>query len=53
MTSTRTSPEWRDDMPRTFSSIELPPHVANLQPRRRRLTAALLIPRLVSVSARR
>ena len=53
MTSTRTAPEWRDDMPRTFSPLELPPHVANLQPRRRRLSAALLLPRLVSVSGRR
>ena len=53
MSSTRNSPEWRDDMPRTFSLTELPPHVPSVHLPRRRLTAALLIPRLASLSTHR
>ncbi len=50
MFTTRTSPEWRDDMPRTFDYADLPPHVPAVHLQRRRLTAALLLPRLVSLS---
>ena len=53
MFSTRTSPEWRDDMPRTFSLSDTPPHVPAFPQRRRKFATALLIPRLVALSARR
>ena len=52
MHPTRAFPEWRDDMPRTFSVPELAPHVPSVHAHRRRLGVTVLLPRIAALAVR-